>query len=136
MLKGRRIAAMTMAVAAVAVVTGGCNNSSARSVSTFCAAVKKNTNALNRPAVGVGVDNQGLLQANVNAFHTVATKAPDEISEQTAYIEKATRSFFTQWKANQFKTGSMPDFDEKVAGKYTEFDQYVSQNCNVNLSAQ
>jgi hypothetical protein len=123
-------AVVVLGVLGLAACTGG----GSRSVQSFCSAVRKNSDALNRPAVGVGVDNESLIETHVAAVQTIQKKAPTEIRPQVNYIADKTKAFADQWRTAGWKTGGMPEFDTGLDTRYQALDSFVSNRCQVTLT--
>ena len=128
-----------MGCAAVVVLgvlgLAACNSGGGNSVQSFCSAVRKNSDALNRPAVGVGVDNQSLIESHVAAVQSIQKKAPTEIKAQVNYIADKTKAFADQWRDAGWKTGGMPEFDIGLDTRYKDLDSFVSNRCQVTLTS-
>src|SRR5437764_11798617 len=120
----RGVLATGLAVAAIMGLSG-CSGDSSSGVQAFCNEVRKNSEALNRPAVGVGVDNQTILETHVAAVQNVDKKAPKVIKPQVDYISDKAKSFLDVWKEGGFKSNAMPEFDEGLVARYHDFDAYV-----------
>ena len=103
-------------------------------MSSFCSVVRKNSDALNRPAVGVGVDNQTILETHVDAVQLINKKAPDPIKIQVAYIADKTKSFLEDWRAGGFRSTTMPEFDEGLGIRYKALDEFADSKCGVKLT--
>jgi hypothetical protein len=133
---GRRAAITTSAMLAslALLIVPACSSSGGRSVTAFCSVAKDKQNDLNRPAVGVGVDNAAILKAHVAALKLLSAKAPDEIKDAVSSIYSKEKAFLDKWQAANFRTNDMPDFDEALPGKYTQLDDYASKNCAVKLT--
>ena len=133
-----RIGVRTVVAALVAVLgvlaLGACSGGGGRSVSSFCSIVRKNSDALNRPAVGVGVDNQTILETHVDAVQLINKKAPDAIKPQVAYIADKTKAFLEDWRQGGFKSTTMPEFDEGLGTRYKALDDFASSKCGVTLT--
>src|SRR5437764_3498674 len=116
----RGVLATGLAVAAIMGLSG-CSGDSSSGVQAFCNEVRKNSDALNRPAVGVGVDNQTIMETHVSAVQSVDKKAPSTIKPQTDYIAAKTKAFLELWRQGGFKTTTMPEFDEGLGTRYKDF---------------
>jgi hypothetical protein len=124
-----------MVIALVLAVSGAaaCSDSGG-SVASFCTSVKQNSKALNDHAVGVGVDNQHIMEAHVAAYEAVTKDAPTEIKKQTKYIADKQKKFLEAWRTGQFKTNTMPDFDPGLGTRYAAVDTFVSAKCGVTIT--
>src|SRR3954466_11036114 len=129
----RGVLSAALAVGAI-LGTAGCSGGTSGSVEAFCNEVRKNSAALNRPAVGVGVDNQTILETHVEAVQSVDKKTPKAIKPQVDYISDKAKNFLDVWKEGGFKSNAMPEFDEGLVSRYHDFDAYVSDKCSVKLT--
>ena len=133
MRMGVRTAASAVLVVLAVIALGACSGGGS-SVQSFCNAVKKNSDALNRPAVGVGVDNQTLIETHVAAVQEIKGKAPADIKPQVTYIAEKTKAFAELWKQGGWKTSTMPEFDEGLGTRYKDLHDFASNRCGVNLT--
>ena len=130
---GVRTLAPALAVVLGVLVLGACSGGG-KSVSAFCSVVRKNSDALNRPAVGVGVDNQTILETHVDAIKEINKKAPSDIKPQVSYIEDKASHFLEDWRHGGFKSTTMPEFDEGLSPRYKALDDFASNKCGVTLT--
>src|SRR4051812_42707609 len=97
---------LAVGVVGLGACSSGGGGGGGGSVASFCSDVRKNSDALNRPAVGVGVDNQTILESHVDAVILINKKAPTEIKSDTAYIADKAKAFLEDWRGGGFKSST------------------------------
>ena len=134
---GVRTVVPALVIALSALALGACSdsdNGGGGNVASFCSDVQKNSDALNRPAVGVGVDNQTILESHVDAVIVIHKSAPAEIKPQVSYIEDKAKAFLEAWRDGGFRSSTMPEFDPELGARYKALDDFAEAKCGVKLT--